>query len=478
MKIKSLKLKQHSILGDLDLDFTNKNGDVYNTIIFMGENGCGKTTILEILHNLFIYNNNEFKQSHYQCDFELDILLSDEELTKMNQELIDKHNSYFELKNNDIKITNTYNLPENKRIKISDCPEDWERAFITHLAKQFLLSVYSPVHINFNPRSVSAVTSLGIDEKINSSLKASEDISNQIKQLFVDISSEDASELQIWVDKNPNSAPPDKVKNRRIKRFKKAFNTIFNGGLNYDKVKTNNGAKEVYFNNNGDNVSIDDLSSGEKQIVFRGGFLLQNKGSTQGATVLIDEPEISMHLKWQENILDFYKQLYVNEQNQQTSQIFITSHSEYMFTKKTEDDVIIILKKDNNGKISAQRYEPQCLPYESFAEIKYLAFNMPTIEFFNELYGYVEYRKNKIDNFIQSINSGIDTTYNRLIQQTAWLRTDGTTRNHTFLTCLRHKIHHPENNLNHSVISGDKISQEDLKEAIDFLIYLIQTFSI
>ena len=47
--IKKIKWNNHEILGNLELDFTKVNGGVYNTIILAGENGTGKTTILETL---------------------------------------------------------------------------------------------------------------------------------------------------------------------------------------------------------------------------------------------------------------------------------------------------------------------------------------------------------------------------------------------------------------------------------------------
>jgi len=54
-------------------------------------------------------------------------------------------------------------------------------------------------------------------------------------------------------------------------------------------------------------MSISQLSSGEKQIVFRGSFLLKDKESSKGALILIDEPEISLHPNWQLKVLSFFK---------------------------------------------------------------------------------------------------------------------------------------------------------------------------
>lgn len=54
--IKKLKWNNYLSLGKLELDFSKPDGTVYNTIVLAGENGTGKTTILETLSS---YLNKE-----------------------------------------------------------------------------------------------------------------------------------------------------------------------------------------------------------------------------------------------------------------------------------------------------------------------------------------------------------------------------------------------------------------------------------
>ena len=50
MKIRQVKWKDHPVLGNLFLDFVDSaSGQPFETIIFAGENGTGKSTVLENL---------------------------------------------------------------------------------------------------------------------------------------------------------------------------------------------------------------------------------------------------------------------------------------------------------------------------------------------------------------------------------------------------------------------------------------------
>ena len=66
MHLSYLHIKNHPILKDLDLDFTNpKTNQPYDVVAFVGENGCGKTTLL---NEIFKYKESEYildKQEPY-----------------------------------------------------------------------------------------------------------------------------------------------------------------------------------------------------------------------------------------------------------------------------------------------------------------------------------------------------------------------------------------------------------------------------
>ncbi|HHQ4306176.1 TPA: AAA family ATPase, partial [Serratia fonticola] len=70
MKLRKIKWKNHPVLGDLALNFiNNQTGKPYSTILLAGENGTGKSTILEAISdflNLGPYVNFEYIE--YEID--------------------------------------------------------------------------------------------------------------------------------------------------------------------------------------------------------------------------------------------------------------------------------------------------------------------------------------------------------------------------------------------------------------------------
>lgn len=159
-------------------------------------------------------------------------------------------------------------------------------------------------------------------------------------------------DLSSWVANHQGIAPPSEVQNVRMKRFTKAFHTMF-PHKRFKEIINKDNTKKVIFTEAGKEMSIEKLSSGEKQIVFRGGFFLKNKASINGALALIDEPEISLHPRWQICILEYFKSLFKDEKGNMTSQIIVTTHSPFIIHNSNRyNDKVIILKKDDKGIIS------------------------------------------------------------------------------------------------------------------------------
>ena len=251
---------------------------------------------------------------------------------------------------------------------------------------------YSKARSGFRTEPVSSVTTQQLDlDKYE--LDEREDFT-RIKQLLIDIDGQDSSN---WMRRCEERGITDQEfedfkKLSKGYRFEKAFNVFFEN-VKYRGIDNNDPKeKKILFEMYGKNIPIDLLSTGEKQIVFRGAHLLRNINSITGGIVLVDEPELSMHPIWQKRILDFYRGLFKNDEKQSV-QMIIATHSEYVIQSalKDRDNVLVIILSDENGSVKAKKITaPNVLPCITAAETNYLAFGVPTIDYHIELYGYLQ----------------------------------------------------------------------------------------
>lgn len=101
-------------------------------------------------------------------------------------------------------------------------------------------------------------------------------------------------------------------------------------GKSIDISKGNN--SHLIFNQGSHTISLEQLSSGEKQLllILLKVFLLDK----QPAIVLMDEPEVSLHIRWQREIIDRLQQLNPH------CQLIISTHSPSIFSSGWGDKAI------------------------------------------------------------------------------------------------------------------------------------------
>ena len=318
LKIKSIKFKNHLILKNLELDFCDANGNAADTVIIAGENGTGKSSILNYLYSItsgsvvteatitLEKNGTQYQLYYYMCD-------------------------------------NSIWVRDDNKLDTFLLSNDYKR-------KYALSGIFSDVDINFKADNVSSVTSMALDTS-GSSRRSTTDLPKQIKQLLIDVQALDDAELSHAMRENPTKTKAELQVAERIPRFTNAFARMFDG-LTYDRIENAGGHKVIYFKKNGVDIPIDSLSSGEKQVVYRGCFLLKDANATNGAFVFIDEPEISLHPSWQMKIMDYYKDIFTAEDGKQTSQIFAVTHSPFIVhNENRRNDKVIVLTRDENGDI-------------------------------------------------------------------------------------------------------------------------------
>lgn len=69
LKIKKVKFNQHPILGDAEFDFCDESGRAANMVIIAGENGVGKSKLIEALYN---FASKESNGSSFTVNYEID----------------------------------------------------------------------------------------------------------------------------------------------------------------------------------------------------------------------------------------------------------------------------------------------------------------------------------------------------------------------------------------------------------------------
>lgn len=453
MKIKHITIRNNPILWNIDLDFVKSDWSVSDTVLFVGENGSWKSTLLNIIYNF--------------CNFE------DPQLTGRESRTFVVELSHPELWKWEYTITMDLNIKNTNRVNswLNNVEiYKWKQRIQTpdfvrsEELRKYMIWVFLDTSINFNTQTINSVTNLDTDANIERSMRTWWNTAQNTKQLFVDIINKDGLDLTNWVDENDWVVPPEEVKHIRLNRFKKAFNYMFHD--EWLEFAGSDWLTPVFKKNWWQKILIDNLSSWEKQIAYRWWFLLKDRNSLSDSIILIDEPEISMHPLWQEKILDFYKNLFKYEEQTIVSQNFVTTHSPYLLQSiDNEEDYVFIFpwweRVDNIRKY--------LWVVPSLWIINYRAFNLPTIELFNELYWYIWAKANvksewELERYL--VANGFTKDKQR---PDRWSLKDC-----TLWTFIRNKIHHPEieaaRSLNYTPI--------EFKESIDWMIEFIERNSL
>ncbi len=455
IRIKSIKFYNHKIFGNQFFDFTIDGNNPVNNIIFAGENGSGKTKLLEELHNVSNFSFFANYGIYSQKTHEIIVDLSTENYCDINNDDIKINEAILTISKNAEENTsnNLVFLSNGNKIK------NVKRAGSTDRVISLKINgLYSNVDINYKPRNtIQGITNKTLDNDNNS---IPNDMASEIIQLLVDIAIQDSCDVDSWIGSHRNAVVPDNIYHTRLKRFTNAFEKMFEDTIKYKEIRNNS---IPIFEKNNNEIEISSLSSGEKQVIFRGIYLLRNKNSLKGVPVFIDEPEISMHPKWEETIFEYYKNIF-SEENIQTSQMFVATHSEHILSNVLNyNDSLVIKIKDNTTQKFYKNGPGTILPTITLAEIKYSIFDLYTTDFHTLLYGYIQ------QNFVSDNNGQLIDNPN-ILQTDEWLKNQNvplkeyvkqispthTKHYDTLSTYIRNCIDHPDDD--HSYCNEELIT--------------------
>lgn len=201
----------------------------------------------------------------------------------------------------------------------------------------------------------------------------------------------------------------------------------------------------------GDNeIPINKRGSGVKRLILISFFRAEAERRQQEAGLpsvvyAIEEPETSQHPDHQRALIDALIAL----SEVPRTQIILTSHSPEIVKRLKFENILLITGQDSASIRQVQEHE---LPYPSLNEVNYVAFDEPSFEYHNELYGYIESQGT-----LSAYKAGKPTVaYNRLNR-------DGTTTPQQIVLTeyVRHQIHHPENTNN------PRFTDAELKQSIE-----------
>ncbi|MDY4857825.1 MAG: AAA family ATPase [Candidatus Onthovivens sp.] len=140
-----------------------------------------------------------------------------------------------------------------------------------------------------------------------------------------------------------------------------------------------------------DFFDLNTLSSGQQEILLK----LKTLKQAQVATdfVLLDEPETSLHPRWQKRIVYLIRDI-IADKDGNIPQLFVATHSEKVLESLiSNDDALIIrlFKEEKVIKAETIRQMDLCLPTTTFAELDYVVFHISSLDYHDELFNYFQF---------------------------------------------------------------------------------------
>ena len=129
-----------------------------------------------------------------------------------------------------------------------------------------------------------------------------------------------------------------------VKLVTKYLNRI-NYSWSLEQIDDRKNIYKINLKKDGKNFSIDQASSGEKEIInFLLGIFAFN---IKYGAIIIDEPELHLHPKWQTILTDLFMEL--SNQNETDNQFILSTHSPTFISKNTVSKTIRIHKNEENS---------------------------------------------------------------------------------------------------------------------------------
>lgn len=302
MKLRSLHIEDYKVFKDLKMNFQipTNNENIVN--IIAGVNGSGKTTLLKWI--LTRVNGNANLNG---------VLIVDED------KLLDEVTGRADALNYIKKLTNENRYREG-----------------IHSSARI---IYIPSNMTFTYQTKSI---LDTSYKFSNTIDTNTLLGNA--ELF--IKNYIITQERLSTKSNPHERTQNAIDN---------FNAIFKNSELITKLinlDVHNNNRPIFATLNGNTVTIDILSSGEQQLYARVVSLMIL--NPHNSVILIDEPEIALHPKWQIEIMKIYANIGKN------NQFIVVTHSPFIISQTHYLNLTFLVKEDN--KIVAKQFNQSDTP--------------------------------------------------------------------------------------------------------------------
>lgn len=308
MKIQKIALRKHFFFGDLDIDLTATDGKPLDTVVFAGNNGCGKTTLLIAI--LDILTGIKTNSSNSGVDLNLQSITGKGLVKEHIWKQIVEPNFNAAKSNNGFVLSKKFaEIPVDERPKVVYLPAEisFDKLKAKETAYEFKYSfrnVIDKKHVNDIPTYISSMIKDAVFK--NKELPAEISINKvccEINQIF--------EELEIDAELIGLAEEGEKL-------------PIFS-----------NSAAKIF--------DINGLSSGEKQLFARA--LALRMVRANNSIILVDEPEISLHPKWQQKILRVYERIGKN------NQVIVATHSPHILSACGKESGFLLARENRQIKV-------------------------------------------------------------------------------------------------------------------------------
>jgi hypothetical protein len=176
--------------------------------------------------------------------------------------------------------------------------------------------------------------------------------------------------------------------------------------------------------------------------------------------LILEEPESNLHPTIQRKIIPTVLS------HLPDVQIFVATHSPFVFDAHLHSATLLMTKYDNGVTLTDSDSRKWLFSQISWGELSYHAYGLPTFEFHNELYGWIQERsqswsESKMEAFLSSNGEPKTKT---------WVRERGgkiSKVKTTLITFIRNFTHHPENTHNNTY------SQAELERSVSSMLKMV-----